>query len=60
MILIEMFLKQKLEIHPVKWIEQVLSHALEREPVPLLEEAEAVTPIPALNEAANGSQITTH
>lgn len=52
--------KQKLEIHPVKWIEQVLSHALEREPVPLLEEAEAVTPIPALNEAANGSQITTH
>ncbi len=52
--------KQKLEIHPVKWIEQVLSHALEREPVPLLKEAEAVTPIPALNEAANGSQITTH
>lgn len=31
-------IKSKLDIHPVKWIEQVLSVALERAPVPLTDE----------------------
>ncbi|WP_269532552.1 endopeptidase La [Chitinimonas sp. BJYL2] len=34
-------IKQKLEIHPVKWIDQVLTLSLERQPVPRAPEAEA-------------------
>ncbi|HEX4986064.1 MAG TPA: endopeptidase La [Burkholderiales bacterium] len=34
--------KNRLEIHPVKWIDQVLEYALERAPEPLPEKAEAV------------------
>ncbi|GAB3258297.1 endopeptidase La [Chitinimonas naiadis] len=34
-------IKQKLEIHPVKWIDQVLALALERQPVPRPAEPEA-------------------
>ncbi len=34
--------KNRLEIHPVKWIDQVLELALERKPEPLPEKAEAV------------------
>jgi ATP-dependent Lon protease len=34
--------KNKLEIHPVKWIDQVLELALERKPEPLPEKSEAV------------------
>ncbi|MDO8370122.1 MAG: endopeptidase La [Candidatus Nitrotoga sp.] len=37
--------KNKLDIHPVKWIEQVLEIALERKPEPLLETAPVVNPI---------------
>jgi ATP-dependent Lon protease len=36
--------KNKLDIHPVKWIEQVLEMALERNPVPR-EDAEIVLPV---------------
>ena len=33
-------IKNKLDIHPVKWIDQVLEMALERKPEPLAEMAE--------------------
>jgi ATP-dependent Lon protease len=35
-------IKNKLEIHPVKWIDQVLDMALERKPEPLAEKPEKV------------------
>jgi len=47
--------KNKLDIHPVKWIEQVLELALERKPEPLAESAPlapATTPPAATGEAA--------
>ncbi len=40
-------IKNRLEIQPVKWIEQVLSAALEREPLPLTEDEIVATPVPA-------------
>jgi ATP-dependent Lon protease len=40
--------KNRLDIHPVKWIDQVLELALERKPEPLVEEA--VTPVPGAGE----------
>ncbi len=45
-------IKNRLEIQPVKWIEQVLSAALEREPQPLVEEDIAAAPasLPASEE----------
>jgi ATP-dependent Lon protease len=43
--------KNKLDIHPVKWIEQVLEIALERKPEPLPETA-ADTAAPAIVDAA--------
>ena len=33
-------IKNRLDIHPVRWIEQVLERALERQPTPIVEEAE--------------------
>jgi len=39
-------IKNRLEIQPVKWIEQVLSAALEREPQPLTEEEIVAAPAP--------------
>src|SRR4030095_2718736 len=41
-------IKNRLDIHPVRWIEQVLEKALERQPTPLPEEKEASdsTPVP--------------
>jgi ATP-dependent Lon protease len=44
--------KNRLDIHPVKWIEQVLDMALERKPEPLPEVAEKiVAPLPVAAEA---------
>jgi ATP-dependent Lon protease len=51
-------IKNKLEILPVKWIDEVLSYALEREPQALAEEAVAVTPATA--ELATKSAPMTH
>ena len=34
-------IKNRLDIHPVRWIEQVLEHALERHPTPLVRRAGA-------------------
>jgi len=42
-------IKNRLDIHPVKWIDQVLEMALERKPEPLPETAE-VAPLPAVQE----------
>jgi ATP-dependent Lon protease len=39
-------IKNRLEIQPVKWIEQVLEAALEHVPVPLSDEVVAETPAP--------------
>ncbi len=39
--------KNRLEIHPVKWIDQVLEMALERKPEPLPEREDAAAPPPA-------------
>jgi ATP-dependent Lon protease len=41
--------KNRLEIHPVKWIDQVLEMALERKPEPLAEQADAAA-IPPVTE----------
>ncbi len=49
--------KNKLDIHPVKWIEQVLEIALERKPEPLPETSEAETPAPAVVDAAAPAAI---
>ncbi|MDP2851987.1 MAG: endopeptidase La, partial [Gallionella sp.] len=43
-------IKGKLEIHPVKWIDQVLDLALERKPQALPEKTDEVTPLPAVTE----------
>jgi len=41
-------IKNRLDIHPVRWIEQVLEEALERQPTPMVETPGAETaPVPA-------------
>ncbi|WP_293766549.1 endopeptidase La [uncultured Aquitalea sp.] len=52
-------IKQKLEIHPVKWIDEVLALALERQPEPLHEDAkpEELHPAP---EGGQGVSVMTH
>ena len=37
-------IKNRLDIHPVKWIDQVLELALERKPEPLVDKPEAPPP----------------
>jgi len=50
--------KNKLDIHPVKWIEQVLEMALERRPEPLPEpEIAAVTSPAVINETGTSPAI---
>jgi ATP-dependent Lon protease len=51
--------KNKLDIHPVKWIEQVLEIALERKPEPLPEAAPVVSP-PILVADENRSTAIKH
>ena len=51
--------KNKLEIHPVKWIEQVLEMALERKPEPLPEAEIVVNPIPVVEEN-HGAAVIQH
>jgi ATP-dependent Lon protease len=50
-------IKNKLDIHPVKWIDQVLEMALERKPEPL-PEAEPVAPPPV--EESHGNAVIKH
>ncbi len=51
--------KSKLEIHPVKWIEQVLEMALERKPEPLPEAEIVVNPI-LVAEENHGAAVIKH
>ena len=44
--------KNKLDIHPVKWIEQVLEMALERKPEPLPEVESVIVETPLPNTTA--------
>ena len=44
--------KNELEIHPVKWIDQVLTLALSTQPVPLPDEVVTSAPLPAAVEPA--------
>jgi len=50
-------IKNKLDIHPVKWFDQVLDLALERMPEPLPEQSEAETPAIAVPE--EGAKLPT-
>jgi ATP-dependent Lon protease len=52
-------IKNRLEIHPVRWIEQVLDMALERKPEPLPEQEE-VRELPAQVEEKPAALITKH
>ena len=52
--------KSRLEIVPVKWIDQVLEHSLERLPEPLKSETGAVAQGPATADDKTSSSIITH
>ena len=55
--------KSELEIVPVKWIDQVLKVALEREPVPLSDEevaAAAAAAVEKADKAAESSKAVKH
>jgi ATP-dependent Lon protease len=51
-------IKNKLDIHPVKWIDKVLEFALERTPKPLPEEV--VAPLPAVVEEKAPAAVIKH
>jgi ATP-dependent Lon protease len=55
-------IKNKLDIHPVKWIDQVLEMALERKPEPLAESSEsvAVVALAADTSGPDSSVVTKH
>lgn len=56
-------IKNKLDIHPVKWIDQVLELALEHKPEPLSESTDgsiAPAALPAAEGAQETSLITKH
>jgi ATP-dependent Lon protease len=50
--------KNKLEIVPVKWIDQVLERALERQPEPI--KATDVTPAPPVTDDKSPGSVVTH
>ncbi|MFM9912464.1 MAG: endopeptidase La [Methylophilaceae bacterium] len=53
-------IKNKLEIHPVKWIEQVLEIALERMPEPLIEVEGPISAIPPAAVEESAVTVTKH
>jgi ATP-dependent Lon protease len=54
-------IKNKLDIHPVRWIEQVLECALERHPTPLVDDADkAETGVPPAPAADDKSAVIKH
>ncbi len=55
-------IKNKLDIHPVKWIDQVLEMALERKPEPLAEVTESVAVVALAGDAvrAESTVVTKH
>ena len=52
-------IKSKLEIHPVRWIDEVLALALERQPEPLLEE-EKPEEVPPAADSGKSVSVMTH
>ncbi|NHR04226.1 endopeptidase La [Chromobacterium haemolyticum] len=53
-------IKHKIEIHAVKWIDEVLALALERQPEPLSEEEKPVEELRATQEAGQGVSVMKH
>jgi ATP-dependent Lon protease len=54
-------IKNRIEIRPVRWIEQVLEAALERQPTPLPEEKkEAEPPVPAAPASEDQGALLKH
>ena len=53
-------IKSKIEIIPVRWIDQVLEHALERVPQPLPAADPAAAPVAASTEEAGVTGVITH
>lgn len=54
-------IKNKLDIHPVKWIDEVLAVALERFPDPITDaEASALAATPAVDTAPQKDQVVKH
>jgi len=56
-------IKNRLEIRPVRWMEQVLAAALERQPTPLPDaagEAAAVPPAAAAGAATDAVAVIKH
>lgn len=52
--------KNRIEIVPVRWIDQVLARALERAPEPLPDVKAEATPVAPVTEENAGSSLTTH
>ena len=52
--------KNKLDIHPVKWIDQVLEMALERKPEPLPDIVPETPPIASIGESSSASVSVKH
>ena len=53
-------IKNRLDIHPVKWIDQVLELALERVPQSLPEKEEVNAPLPAVVEDKTSAAVIKH
>ncbi len=53
-------IKNRLDIHPVKWIDQVLDLALERKPEPLEQQRGQVAPVPAPVEEKPTAPLMKH
>ena len=53
-------IKNKIEILPVKWIDQVLERALEHKPEALPAEADAGSGVQAATDVAANSTVVTH
>jgi ATP-dependent Lon protease len=54
-------IKNRLDIHPVRWIEQVLEQALESQPVPVSEDKDKSEPaVPPATPADDGAAVIKH
>jgi len=55
-------IKNRLDIHPVRWIEQVLEQALERQPMALVDEKDATEtpPVPPAPAADDKTPVLKH
>jgi ATP-dependent Lon protease len=53
-------IKNRLDIHPVKWIDQVLELALERAPKALPESEDVKAPLPAVAEEKTSAALIKH